>query len=60
MHEDIYRQNASVEVDAAWIALGVDCESVNHRVEQRDEEITADLSVLQYPRSSWHHTIRPS
>lgn len=25
MHEDIYRQTGSAEVDAAWEALGVDC-----------------------------------
>ena len=28
MHENIYRQNASAEVDAAWVALGVDCKSL--------------------------------
>jgi hypothetical protein len=27
MHEDIYRQTGSPEVDAAWEALGVDCKS---------------------------------
>jgi hypothetical protein len=25
--ENVYRQNAGPEVDAAWEALGVDCES---------------------------------
>jgi hypothetical protein len=25
MHENIYRQSASPEVDAAWEALGIDC-----------------------------------
>lgn len=27
LHENVYRQNAGPEVDAAWEALGVDCET---------------------------------
>lgn len=26
LHENVYRQDAGAEVDAAWEALGVDCE----------------------------------
>jgi hypothetical protein len=26
LHENVYRQAAGDEVDAAWAALGVDCE----------------------------------
>ena len=29
LKENIYRQNASDEVDAAWVELGVDCPSIH-------------------------------
>ncbi len=31
-HENIYRQDASPEVDAAWQALGVECKYVHSAI----------------------------
>lgn len=50
LHENIYRQSAGPEVDAAWEALGVDCEysiflhvlEKTHRVSDRSVVIPLD------------------
>jgi len=48
LKENIYRENASVQVDAAWEALGVNCLSPN----------SIWKTVAEYHRSSYDCTRR--
>ena len=49
MHENIYRQNASAEVDAAWVALGVDCMLSNDPSERRSDRTALTSDVFDTP-----------
>jgi hypothetical protein len=50
MQENIYRQAGSPEVDAAWEALGVDCESPSMRSHNRASTDTQQIVQGPYQR----------